>query len=339
MKKQVLTMAMAAAMALPWAAQAGDAAEAKWYGRVHVGINKLSDTELQLDTSGKRANNIGVKGSMPANFPGLTGLKAIYKLEAGYNMDKSEEKIAEVKVKTSGGFIRARDTWLGMKSKTLGTLRTGTIITSYKQTGKAVDPLFTTAAEGRGHLGMMSSLHGGTGDAGQGRATRTVRYDSPDLGGAKIIAAYTLRNGAENNIGLGVHYKNGPILAFIDYLDVPEGDGLSAVKVGAKYSASGVTVAGHYEIDDGLVSGDTDGEGNILFLSAGYKMGATQFVLDLGIRDESKNKVQSERTAWAIAVKQKVSKTALAYLGYGMIDEDDFDKNDSVITAGMVVSF
>jgi len=329
MKKQILTMAMAAAMALPWAAQAGDAAEAKWYGRIHVAVDKFSDTELRIDTSGKKANNIGVKGSMPANFPGLTGLKAVYKLEAGYDMDKTD----------GGGFVRVRDTWLGMKSKTLGTLRAGTIVTSYKETGKAVDPLFTTSAEGRGGLGMMSKLHGGSGDAGQGRATRTVRYDSPNLGGAKIIGAYTLRNGGENNIGLGVHYKNGPILAFIDYMDVPEGDGASAVKVGAKYSASGVTVAGHYEIDDGLVSGDKDGEGNILFLSAGYKMGATQFVLDLGIRDESKKKKQSERTAWAIAVKQKVSKTALAYLGYGMIDDDTVDDNDSVVTAGMLVSF
>ncbi len=330
MNKKVLTMAMAAAMALPWVAQAGDATEAKWYGRIHLSVDKFSDSELKMDSSSSKANNIGVKGSLPANFPGLTGLKAIYKLEAGYDMDKSQGK---------GGFIRARDTWLGMQSKTLGTLRAGTIITPYKETGKAVDPLFTTSAEGRGGLGTMSQLHGGTGDDGSGRATRTVRYDSPNLGGAKIIAAYTLRNGEENNINLGLHYKNGPILAFVDYIDVPAGDGKSAVKVGAKYSASGVTVAGHYEIDDGLVSGDKDGEGNLLFLSAGYKMGATQFVLDLGIRDESKNKMQSERTAWAIAVKQKVSKTALAYLGYGMIDDKTVNDNDSVVTAGMLVSF
>jgi len=317
MNKRLMTVAVAAALALPMAANAGDA---KVYGKVHVSLDNLSDSGLRIDGQSKKANSIGVKGSMDSN---LHDFKVVYKIEAGMDLESTD------------GFHKQRDTWVGMSSKSIGTFRAGTIVTSYKGSGKMVDPLFTTTAEGRGAMGLMSDLHGGTGD-NAGRATNTMRYDSPSIGGAKIIGTYTVRPSVDDNIGVGLHYKNGPVAAFFDYISFGDEE-LTAMKVGGKYTAGPASVALQYEIDDDGSIGTartnkkvgTGIGGDQLFVAGTYSMGATSLIVTVGSNDEN--------MGYALAAQQKLNKKAAAYLGYAASDDSGTD--DSAITAGMVVKF
>jgi predicted porin len=76
-----------------------------------------------------------------------------------------------------------------------------------------LDPLYRTALQGRDR-GLQSNLHRGAGEEGQGRATNTLRYDSPSWNGLKGGFHYTLdgdeNDGEDDNpYGVGLSYENG----------------------------------------------------------------------------------------------------------------------------------
>ncbi|MDX1810599.1 MAG: porin, partial [Gammaproteobacteria bacterium] len=197
MNKKLMSIAVAAAMAVPMAANAGG--EATAYGQIHVALQHVTvgdaDGVMSIDGAGAKANKLGMKGSVDTN---LMDAKAVYQFELGLNQDGE-----------TGSYFQ-RDTWAGLSSKSLGTVRGGTMATGWKSTSAMVDPLFTTALEGRGGVvgGASGQLAGGLG-TNRGRATHTVRYDSPSMGGAKVVANYSFAPDSvgDNNIGLGVIYK------------------------------------------------------------------------------------------------------------------------------------
>ncbi len=330
MKKSLTALAVAAAIAAPMAASA----DSTVYGRIHISVDQYSDSGLTMDAATNKANAIGVKGSKDTN---LADFKAVYKGEAGFNINDKE------------ALTKLRDTWVGLSSKTMGTVRMGAMATSYKQSGKAVDPFYLTTAQGRGPLGIQSSsLHGGTGE-NRGRATRTVRYDSPKMGGLKIAAGYSIVDKFDDNMNLGIHYSGGGIFAFVDYIALGETatkDAHTATKIGAKWKGGPIAVGFQYEIDGGAVSGADDGEGNILFLGGSYTMGSTSFLLSYGMKDDTDGETgtgftDDSHTAFALGVSQSLAKGANAYLGYGARSGDVIDQigDENVITVGMNVKF
>jgi predicted porin len=311
MNKKLLVVAVAGVMAMPLAANAGG--KHKAYGAVHVSVNKLDDSGMSVDGSARKANKIGMKGSMDTN---IADFKAIYQIEAG------------MVVGATNGFDQERDTWAGLSSKSMGTVRVGTMGTHWKQMSKATDALFTTSAEGRGLIGTQSSKLAGGAGAARGRATQLLRYDSPSISGAKVIAQYQMTSG-ENNMGVGVQYKAGNYLAFFDYMDLKSAGDKTAMKVGGKAKFGPASVALQYEIDDnGSVETTTGGE-NQLHVQGTYGMGATTFILTVGNN--------SENTGYAVAVSQKVAKKASAYVAYGADGSGDDDS--TAISVGMKVAF
>ncbi len=341
MKRTLTTLAVAAVLTAPWTAQA---AVDKVYGRIHVAVENV-DTggggSWELDGSANKANALGVKGAVDTN---LMDMKAVYKFEMGLNME-NQPNPANTSDQDVSGLVYQRDTWLGLSSKTMGTLRAGTLITPYKQSGKMIDPLFYTTAEGRGGLGMMSAnLHGGTGD-GRGRSTNTLRYDSPRFAGAKFIVNYNLVPTGANNSGMAIHYKSGPLFAFVDYQSVKSmvpGSTLSATKFGGKYTMGNFTLGGQYEIDGGAISGSKDGQANTLFLNGAYRMGATTFTVSFGMQDESATNANDDHTAYALAILHALAKTSAVYVGYGSASGgSSFNGGSSIsaLTAGMIHNF
>ena len=319
MNKKLLVVAVAGVMAMPLAANAGG--KHKAYGAVHLSVDRMDESGMSVSGSARKANKIGMKGSMDTN---VADFKAVYQIEAG------------MVVGARTGFDQERDTWAGLSSKSMGTVRVGTMGTHWKQMSKATDALFTTSAEGRGFIKTQSSKQAGGAGAARGRATQMVRYDSPSISGAKVIAQYQLVDGADNNMGLGLQYKAGNYLAFFDYMDLASAgaDGLTAMKVGGKAKFGPASVALQYEIDDdGSIQStkDSDGDsaGNQLHVQGTYSMGATTFILTVGNN--------SENTGYAVAVSQKVAKKASVYVGYGADGSGDDDS--TAITAGMKVAF
>lgn len=315
MNKKLLAVAVAGTLVLPLAANAGG--KHKAYGAVHLSVDRPDTAGIVVSGGGSKANKLGMKGSMDTN---IADFKAIYQLEVGMEVGGAKEP---------GTF--ERDTWAGLSSKSMGTVRVGTMATHYKQMGKATDALFTTSAEGRDSLvSSQSKLHGGFGATG-GRATQMVRYDSPSISGAKVIAHYQFVDNGDNNMGVGLQYKAGNYLAFFDYMDLAAVE-KTAMKVGGKAKFGPASLALQYEIDDnGSVATKASGAAgeNQLHVQGTYTMGATTLVLTVGNN--------SENTGYAIAVSQKVAKKANVYVGYGANGKDGDD--NTAITAGMKVAF
>jgi len=310
MNKKLLSVAVLAVLAAPLTANAG----AKVYGAMHVAVERTTvgdaDATYALDGRSRKASKLGLKGSTDTS---LMDFKTVYKFEMGLDQNKGAK-----------GSYYQRDTWVGLSSKSMGTVRAGTIKTAWKATSSMVDPLFTTAFEGRGFLGLTSAKQaGGTGD-GRGRSTRTIRYDSPTIAGAKILADYNFSVEGENNIGLGLRYKIGGLKVFADYKSIGKGNFVdggakagTATKVGAKFSSGAIGASFQYEKDSGAVTGSTTKTQDNLFANVTYSMGATTFIVTAGQQSDSSSGADDGRKSYAFVVSQKVAKKVSLYTGYG----------------------
>jgi predicted porin len=181
-----------------------------------------------------------------------------------------------------------------------GSIKVGSISTTYKSTGAMLDPGYRTVVQMR-DVGIQSALHSGAGSDGQGRAENTARYDSPSWNGLKFAGTYTLvpdsnpsNNGqvADNNgWSAGLSYENGGILVFGNYLTNASDSDDEAYKVGGKYSFNNFAIFGQYEWDKGLITdryngtlgADTNGDGADLWMLGGsYDFGNNMVYLAYG---------------------------------------------------------
>ena len=278
--------------------------------------------------------SVGFKGSEDLG----NGLKALFFLDFQYDINNSTG-------------LSGRDQYLGMGGN-FGTLKVGTQSTVYKSHGAMLDPVYRTVAQQR-DVGLQSTLHSQKGDSGQGRATNTVRYDSPSWNGLKLAATYTLTpdnssNNDDNGYGAGVSYENGGILVFADYLTNATGGDDEAYAVGGKYTLNNFAIFGQYEFDKGLITDsetDTLGQNNtgdgadVWFAGATYTMGNNMIYGGYGQGDKAKTTdrvtnptpppntidvqtVSDKYKAWEVVGVHNFSKRTLAYLGYVFVDPD-----------------
>jgi predicted porin len=308
MYKKIL-MAMFAAMLLAGVGTAS--ADIVLFGHIDTSLDATD-----VDGGGDDINmncttcSIGFKGSEDLG----NGLKVIFKLDFQY--DTTERNRAS----DGNNSLFDRDQWIGFAGG-FGKVRAGTISTGYKSHGAMIDPLYRTALQGRSR-GLQSVLHTGAGDDLQGRATNTVRYDSPGFSGVKLVAHYTLDadetdGDDEDPYGIGASYQNGGLLVFADYMDnAQSGSGeKDAWKVGGKYDIGMFGVMGQYEdysnsaADEEWVWHVAGTAGPIFGISAylGYGKGKDQAT----IKDYS---------AWTLALMHSMSKRTMVYGGFSQVD-------------------
>ena len=217
----------------------------------HIDTSFLSTKDK--NRSNKTLNNLecttcsfGFKGSEDLG----NGLSAIFKIDFQYDTTERNKGLTD------------RDQWVGLGSN-FGKLRIGTISTSYKSHGAMIDPVYRTSVQGR-DWGFQSNLHTGAGDdAAQGRATNTIRYDSPTFAGFMATGHYTVQNEDQANTsanspwGLGGQWQGGGFLVFADYItsdsDDNNGDD-DAWKIGGRWGFSKFAIFGQYEGDGGAIS-------------------------------------------------------------------------------------
>ncbi|MCW9059747.1 MAG: porin [Gammaproteobacteria bacterium] len=323
MNKNLISFAVAAVLAGGMTAVQANS-NVTVYGKVMVSIDSSDDSAGNSDTNLNSRNGfgaIGVKGSEDLG----NGLTAMFQLEYGTNP-------------AAGGEFGGRDQWLGLKGD-FGMVRAGTVTTNYKQSGAKLDPLWRTSLDIR-ETGGLSSLHGGKGEQGQGRATNTMRYDSPSFNGAKIVANYTLDSGLdeEDGYGIGLHYDQGPLFASFDYINNGVDGEDDAWKLGAKYSMDAIAVFGHYE-RGGLVdslTGMGESGANLWHLGGSFSMGSTMFVATFAQGDDDAG---TEYDSWRLAVKHDMSKRTSVFGGFARVDVDGATDEDDLFTVGMVHNF
>ena len=352
------------------------AADVAVFGHIDTSIDNVNVDEpgFSIDDTNMHCTtcSLGFKGSEDLG----NGLKAIFSIDFQYNTTErggrstsgnSDDTIYDeygspslttfergpsLGSEQATDAITDRDQWLGLAGG-FGKVRLGTISTIYKSHGAMIDPLYRTSLQGREHGLQSNYFHSGAGEEAQGRATNTIRYDSPDFSGIKVGATYTIDNnegdGEDNNPwGIGVSYENGGILVFGDYI-TNSGDtaatnnvgDISAWKLGGKYSIADFAIMGQYE--DGTADFNNPANNEDLtqwHIAGSYTMGSNLIYAGYGNGEYKINNIKDhDIDAWTIAGIHSFSKNTSVYLGYNSQDEGQFDTQRDQISLGMKHKF
>jgi predicted porin len=294
------------------------------FGHIDTSVD-FADQDGGSDTTNLNCTtcSFGFKGSEDLG----NGMKAMFKIDFEYDTTEREKGLTD------------RDQWLGLGG-VFGQLRVGTISTVYKSHGAMLDPIYRTSQQQRDR-GLQSDLHRGAGEDGQGRATSTLRYDTPSWNGLGIGAHYTLQNDtAENSTdspwGVGGQYQGGPFLAFADYITSDAGGDDSAWKLGGKFNISMFSLFAQYEVDDGLISArggnqTTPGSGDgadTWMLGATATLGNSMAYFGWGHGDSgSGGSIASKYNVWQLVATHHMSRRTMLYGGFSEIDCNDQDND------------
>ena len=347
MTKKILPILMGVALV---GGTANAVADVVAMGHIDTSVN-WADQDGGSDTINLNCTtcSFGFKGSEDLG----NGLKAIFKIDFQY--DTTE--------RNAGGSLTDRDQWLGLGG-VFGQLRAGTISTVYKSHGAMLDPIYRTAQQQRDR-GLQSDLHRGAGENGQGRATNTIRYDTPAWNGLGIGGHYTLQNdngvtNTDNPWGLGGQWKGGPFLAFADYITSDEGGDDDAWKLGGKFGMGIFSLFAQYEADMGLISarggnqtGDSGDGANTWMLGGTATLGNSMAYFAWGHGDSgSGGSIASRYNTWQVVGTHNMSRRTMLYGGYSQIicseqDNDvcsgigtnSGDEDDSKLSIGMKHTF
>jgi predicted porin len=304
------------------------------------------DTNTQLVCT---TCSVGVKGSEDLG----NGLKALFFLDWQYDINGNDN--------TGSGGLTGRDQWLGLGGG-FGTLKAGTMSTVYKSYGAMIDPAYRTIAQQR-NIGLQSNLHNGKGVNGEGRATNTIGYNSPDWKGLSLDATYTLQNDnttptSNKPFSVGAKYENGGLLGYVTYINNGTGHDNAATAIGAKYTLDRFAVFGQYEFDQGLITDSvtgTLGQGNsgdgadVWTLGGTYTMGNNTLYAAYGASTGDASTTDTatglkaqfpQYKAWELVGMHSFSKRTLAYAGYVGFDGDsDGASTVATYTIGMKHTF
>ncbi len=177
MKKSLIALAVAGAFVAPVAM----AEEATVYGQMHLSVDHVrsggspSTKSNQLNSNRSR---LGFKGAEDLGG----GLSAIWQIESLIDADDG----------ATGTMLGTRNTFLGLKSDSMGTILAGRHDTPYKIATRKLDVFANTVADNRDSNGM--------GAGHDVRLGNSLVYMSPDMGGVSIAASTVF--GAENASGL-----------------------------------------------------------------------------------------------------------------------------------------
>ena len=317
MIKKILPAVIGAALA---GGMTSAVADVTAFGHIDTSINT---TKNELLENNSRLNNlncttcsVGFKGSEDLG----NGLKAIFKIDFQYETTERNQGLTD------------RDQWVGLDSG-IGKLRLGTISTFYKSHGAMIDPIYRTALQGRA-WGLQSGLHTGAGDtAAQGRATNTIRYDSPTFAGFTVGGHYTVQNenqldpDADSPWGIGGHWKGGGFLVFADYITSDVGGDDDAWKIGGRWGFDKFAIFGQYEGDGGAISRRQQ---TLIYDNAADEL--------LTVRGQGTTGVGDGADTWFIGGTAGFG-NSMIYAAYGQVDQgtgaEAFDSDGNVVATDL----
>jgi len=178
------------------------------YGIVDAGIvserGGIGGNVQKVTSGADSASRIGFKGTEDLGG----GLSAIFVAETGFRVDTGA-------LDNSSNQLFNRQSFVGLSSKTLGTLSLGRQYTPLYETIRGVADPF-----GAGLAGTAKNPFSGRGD--EERTSNTIKYVTPDYMGLTGEVTYSLgeQNGnatAGREYGLSVGYSNGDLDARYAY--------------------------------------------------------------------------------------------------------------------------
>ena len=341
MKKTLITLAVLAAATGVAQAQSSvviygtvDAGFVSERGGVNGNVNKL-------DSGVASASRIGFKGTEDLG----SGLSALFVLETGFNVDNGTQDKA--------GSIFNRQAYVGLSSKTTGSLTLGRQYTPWYNTlSKVADPFAA------GYAGSAKNLF-----TSNTRTSNTVLYTSPNFNGFDADVAYTFGENAESNkigrqIGASAGYSNGPLNARFAYNNTDNtqfqiGSARNYLlaanydfAVAKAYVAYGVNKGYNSMIANNAVQnangsfstrnafGGTDAafsrDSNNILVGATVPVGPAGTVMASFIRTNDKTAANADADQWAVGYSYALSKRTSTYASYAKIK----NKNSAGYTVG-----
>lgn len=249
-QKKLIVIALAAAT---FSAPAlAETANVSIYGVADLSYDFINNGTSAAGVAGASKSNVSSNISK-LGFKGSEGLKdglsAIWQIEQQINIDNSS---------TTTNTLASRNSFVGLKSDTAGTLLLGRHDTPYKLATRKLDPFNDSIADGRAMLSAVAAKSAAVGF--DGRQPDSIYYATPVMSGFTGLIAYA--NLTETNttaaatkgslLSLAALYNAAPFFGSFAYEDhkldnFRAGGKESAWKLGLGYTLDAFTLGFSYE--------------------------------------------------------------------------------------------
>jgi predicted porin len=352
MKKNILAVAIAGAMATPFAA---NASAPTLYGQMNVAIDSVTD---QGSYFANRNSRLGVKGSEDIG----NGLKVVYQLETTLaissegNDGAGEKNFGANGATDASGFGKLRNTFVGV-SGGFGTVVAGRHDTPLRM----IQP--SDGFNDNFYLGNNTGRFGGLGSkSGEDRLDNMVAYMSPNFNGFQVMlgGVTTAEENADdrelgNAYSASIQYgskRNGLYAAvgLTQVTDKFESKERQNTRATVQYADAGLVVSAMY---NGVTEKSTSDD-NSFTLAAAYTMGDFTPRAKVAIVDYARNSTvvgennRKDATNYAIGLDYALGKKTRTFVEYGVLDKyngsradgiDRGDKSTDVFTVGIAHAF
>jgi len=339
-QKKLIVVALAAAT---FSAPAlAETANVSFYGMADLSYDFINNGTSAAGVAGASKTNvssnvsrIGLKGA-----EGLDdGLSVIWQIEQQINIDNTTEA-------GGTGTFATRNSFVGLKHDTAGTVLLGRHDTPYKLATRRLDPFADSVADNRALMGGVTSptTVDSANTAFDGRPTNTIHYATPKLSGFTGMVAYanmsetnTTAAQAKNSLmSLAATYDAAPFFGSLGYeehkLDVTRVGGKeSAWKLGVGYTMMDAFTLGlvYENTSDNLctavvvggcaaVGADRFGH-NAYYLSGNYKMGANAVKFAYGRVGQLASNANTGANQFSLGYDHGLSKRTKLYAIYSRI--------------------
>lgn len=331
MQKKIVALAIVSVLAAP--AAFADTGNVSVYGVANVSFDRTDNGAVSTSKVSSNQSRLGLKGAEDVG----DGLSAVWQIETAVNIDNSG----------AGNGLATRNSFVGLSSKSAGTLLAGRHDTPYKIATRGLDVFADSIADNRG---LMGSTAGGGGFAGvhDARVTDVMAYVSPTVNGFTGVGAYVI--GAETAtasaqvkgkaLSFAGLYGNGPINASLAYQAVDFGsagtstgqalftalganDKAKAWKLGGGYTLDAFAVNAVYEKTTNTIGGASAAGQNNWYLAGKYNVNANDAVK---LAYTKAGNVQATTSTgakqWALGYDHNMSKRTTLYALYTKLDNE-----------------
>lgn len=348
MQKKIIVLAVAAALSAPALALA-DIANITVYGQANVSYDMITTGDAQPTTAANKgtsswrvssnSSRFGLKGSEDLGG----GLSAIWQVESQLTLDGN-----------AGNGLGTRNTFLGLKSDSMGTLTAGNNDTPYKISTRRLDVFMDGIADNRTLMGRGTAAPGGANF--DGRQIDLVTYTSPNFSG--ITAAFAFANRAETNFldtatkrsttSLAAMYDVAPFYGSFAYEthDNKPNAGAStaekATKLAVGYTMDALNVNFVYEStsdDFGLLATDSFGH-TAMYLSGKFNISAAGAVKAAFTKMGQLGTATADTgaTQFSLGYDHSLSKRTTVYALYTSLKNEKFATNQLGLAPGGIAT-
>jgi predicted porin len=332
MMKKILAAAIVSAFAAPAFAAT---ANVDIYGALRASIDSVdADGAERRGRVSSNNSRIGFKGAEDLGG----GLSAVWQWEYAFQLDQQGSSPSQAASDTQGGSSH-RNTFVGLSSKSLGSLTLGTQESPLKISTGPLAVFGDTLADYRSVFTKLST-----------RADNSVLYTSPSMGGLQLRAMYGFRN--ENGAvatddskmwATSAVYKNGPLYATLAYeagddtfnagnnsagTGTPIRSKNDAWRAGVGYTFGNTKLGLAYENNDAEnLAGVTTNDGHAWYASVAHKMGNVTLNAAYTDRDEYTSGADNGAKQMTVGAEYSLSKRTSVYGLWTKVSNDDNGTN------------